>query len=414
MIRSARAISSTACRGAVMTLIGVALGLSAAASISARTCAGTAVVIHKSILSDKAEYHGPERDEPDPSNIEEVRIGFFGPCDSRNPFGRNMWRGAKLAVEKANAEGGYQGKPFRLVCRWADDPWGAGSREMTRLVYEERVWAVIGSLDGASTHVAEQIATRTRIALLSPLSGDPSLTHAAVPWMFRLPPDDARVAETLASLAVKKMGFHRIVLLSCGEHDGRTGALEILPALGRLRVAPVLHLTFAPSQSDFSQQIDRILSVSPHAIFLWGPPEPSLRLLLALRERGVNLPVFGSAVFCLPSFIDKAGRAAEGLTTCRLTWQRDNTHWKSFLKEFEAKFHEIPGDDAALAYDAAAIIVKAIRRAGLNRARIRDAIAEMSGFEGLAGKVTWDNGGGNIASPVPVRVHCGILSRIEN
>ncbi|NQT81715.1 hypothetical protein HQ563_01740, partial [bacterium] len=84
MIRSALATFSTACRGAVVTFIGVALGLSAAASISAQTGAGTAVVTPKSILSDKAEYHGPERDEPDPSNIEEVRIGFFGPRDSRN------------------------------------------------------------------------------------------------------------------------------------------------------------------------------------------------------------------------------------------------------------------------------------------------------------------------------------------
>ncbi len=413
MISTGLAISSTGSRrGAIRCVTGVTLGLAIAISLAAQTGGGTAPPIHKSILDNKAEYYGPERDEPEPSNIQEVRIGFFSPRDSQNLVGRNMWRGATLAVERANAEGGYRGKPFRLVCRWADDPWGAGSREMTRLVYEDKAWAIIGSIDGASTHVAEQVATRTRITLLSPLSGDPSLTHAAVPWMFRLPPDDSSVAEALAGIAVRERGFRRIIVLSSADHDGRTGSIEILPALARLRVAPVLHLTFDPSQTDFSQQLNLISSTSSEAIFLWGLPDSSLRLLLALRGRRIDLPVFGPAVFSLPSFIRKAGGAAEGLTTCRLAWGRDNPRWNSFSREFEARFGEKPADDAALTYDAASIIIKAVRSAGLNRARIRDAVAEMSAFVGLAGKVAWDNGGGNIAAPQPVRVRGGRLCQI--
>jgi ABC-type branched-subunit amino acid transport system substrate-binding protein len=143
-----------------------------------------------SILDKKSDYHGPEREEPEPV-VEEVRIGFFAPHEAGNLPGQSLWRGAMAAIEEANANEGYHGKPFRLVCRWADNPWGAGSREMTRLVYEDKVWAVIGSIDGAGTHIAEQVATKARITLVSPLSGDPSLTHTAVPWMFRLPPDDS-------------------------------------------------------------------------------------------------------------------------------------------------------------------------------------------------------------------------------
>ena len=414
MIRVARANFPAGCPAhAVMSLIGVALGLAIATSLAAQTSSQTDVPTYRSILSEKAAYHGPERDEPDPSNVQEIRIGFFGPRDAHHPIGQNMWRGATLAIEQANAEGGYRGTPFRLVCRWASNPWGAGSREMTRLVYEDEAWAVIGSIDGASTHVAEQVATRARITLLSSLSGDPSLTHAAVPWMFRLPPDDASVAETLAGLAVRKMGLRRIIVLTSADHDGRAGAMEILSALRRCRVAPVLHLTFDPSQNDFTQQINRVCSTPAHAIFLWGPPDPSLSLLRALRQRGINLPIFGPALFSLPSFLDKAGSAAEGLTTCRLTWERDDTRWDNFIEEFEARFGEKPAEDAALAYDAAVMLVNAIRKAGLNRARIRDAVADMSGFLGLAGKVAWDNGGGNMVVPVPVKVRDGRLSQVE-
>src|SRR3954469_17659119 len=56
-------------------------------------------------------YSGGGRDVPDPKDISEVRIGFFGPIE-HNPeqaFGVRMLHGAQLAVEEWNARGGYGG-----------------------------------------------------------------------------------------------------------------------------------------------------------------------------------------------------------------------------------------------------------------------------------------------------------------
>ena len=54
-------------------------------------------------------YSGAGRDIPEPKNLTEVRIGFFGPV-APNPeavFGQRMLHGAQLALEEANARGGY-------------------------------------------------------------------------------------------------------------------------------------------------------------------------------------------------------------------------------------------------------------------------------------------------------------------
>ena len=62
-------------------------------------------------------YSGAGRDLPEPKGLTEIRIGFFGPIE-HNPesvFGLRMLHGAQLAVEEANARGGYGGKPFRLM-----------------------------------------------------------------------------------------------------------------------------------------------------------------------------------------------------------------------------------------------------------------------------------------------------------
>ncbi|MGD0157911.1 MAG: hypothetical protein ABSB50_17620 [Terracidiphilus sp.] len=62
--------------------------------------------------------NGPGRDKPDPKDIIEVRIGFLGPIqqqDLDHVFGQRMLHGAELAVEEADARGGYGGKPFGLM-----------------------------------------------------------------------------------------------------------------------------------------------------------------------------------------------------------------------------------------------------------------------------------------------------------
>ncbi len=52
------------------------------------------------------------------------------------------------------------------------------------------------------------------------------------------------------------------------------------------------------------------------------------------------------------------------------------------------------------------MIQTAIERAGLNRARIRDELANMS-FDGLVGKISFNSLGGNSANPVLMTLERG-------
>jgi ABC-type branched-subunit amino acid transport system substrate-binding protein len=124
------------------------------------------------------EYHGAVREREEPTDLEEVRIGLFGPLKRTGAVsqGLSMRRGAKLAIAEANAAGGHRGKPFELVFRSDDQIWGS-AREVTGLVYEDRVWAVMGSIGSESTHIAEQIITKAHVVLIGPASTDPSLTQ---------------------------------------------------------------------------------------------------------------------------------------------------------------------------------------------------------------------------------------------
>src|SRR5208283_3358561 len=113
---------------------------------------------------DTLDYHGAARErvveEIDASKT--VNIGFLGPLESNNyemGYGQAMLQGAQMALEEANARGGYgasgmsQGKLYALKIHNDSAQWGASSTEAVKMLFDEHVVAVLGSVDGASTHI---------------------------------------------------------------------------------------------------------------------------------------------------------------------------------------------------------------------------------------------------------------------
>ncbi len=54
-----------------------------------------------------------------------------------------MLQGARLAIEQANAQGGYfrRGIPFELVVSNDNGLWGASGNEIVNMAYKDKVWA---------------------------------------------------------------------------------------------------------------------------------------------------------------------------------------------------------------------------------------------------------------------------------
>ncbi|MEK7800022.1 MAG: ABC transporter substrate-binding protein, partial [Acidobacteriota bacterium] len=130
-----------------------------------------------------------------------VTIGLFVPL--RGPqaaLGREVLRGAEIAVAQARREDGARGRPLRLVTAPSDLRWEASTGALVRLLYEEGAVAVVGALDGRSAHLAEQVITRSRgrAVFVTPWASESTLTRIRIPWFFSVVPDDHRQAAALA------------------------------------------------------------------------------------------------------------------------------------------------------------------------------------------------------------------------
>jgi branched-chain amino acid transport system substrate-binding protein len=363
---------------------------------------------------DLVEYNGAARDVPDPDlkDLSEIRIGFLGPLydHPQQTLGNRMLNGATLAVEEANAAGGYGGKPFKLMVHNDSAIWGAASNEIVKMVYDEKVWAMFGSISSDTTHIALRVTLKAETPLVNSASTDPTIPETIVPWYFTDIQDDRLQGYTLARHIYTELGLKRIAILRVNDRYGRFGVIKFRDASRRLAHPVVIEQKFQPGDTDFRHQLQVIEDSRVDGIVLWTDIGPAAMILQQMQELGMKQRVFGSHRTIGDDLVKQAGPAAEGFEA---VFPYDPTHtdprWLAFNARYEARFHEKPDHFASLAYDAMQILLDAICRAGLNNGRIRDALTGIESYKGVTGDMVFDPNCKNIAPIFLARVHNGSI-----
>ena len=335
------------------------------------------------------EYTGPGRAIPEPKHVDTVKIGFIGPImatvsvatggkSHEERLGINMLEGAKLAIEQANAKGGYFRRhiPFELVVHNDNGLWGASGNEIIKMAYQEHVWAILGTIDGANSHIAIRVALKAEIPMMNSGDTDATFTETNIPWIARCIGDDRQQAYLLVDYMIRKMHYKRIGIIRASNRYGRLGVREVRDSCRRLGYPIILEMAYGLGRKDYSLQLNRLKAEHLDAIVHWGDAEDAATILNQMRRMGMNQPFLCSDRAIAKVFTERVGRYAEGVI-CASPWNPDRKDPKllAFKKAFRKRFGHEPETYAAHGYDGMNMLIWAIQVAGLNRAKIRDVIA---------------------------------------
>jgi branched-chain amino acid transport system substrate-binding protein len=360
--------------------------------------------------TDLVEYNGAARDvaDPNPDTLTEIRIGFLGPLHDHPDaaLGNRMLNGAMLAIEEVNAAGGYCGKPFRLMLHNDSAIWGASSNEVVKMVYDDKVWAMFGSISGDTTHIALRVTLKAETPLVNSASTEPTIPETIIPWYLTDLQDDRVQGYTLARHIYTELGLKRVAILRVNDRYGRFGVLKFRDASRRLGHPVVIEQKFMPGDVDFHRQLRVIKDSRADAIVLWTDIRPAAAILKQIRELGMTQRVFGSHRTIGDELLRLAGSSAEGFEALYpYDPTREDESWRDFNRRFEARSSQKPDHFASLAYDAMHILLDAICRAGLNRGRIRDALTATTTYRGVTGEMRFDPNCKNISPMFLASVH---------
>ncbi len=302
-----------------------------------------------------------------------VVIGMILPLKgSQESEGKALLAAAQLAIEEEQAKGPLaDGRRLEIVARDENGPWGQVSTQILKLVEEDHAIAVFTSASGASAHLAEQIANRLSVPILT-LASDPSTTQANVPWIFRLGPSDTDQARMFCQRIYTELHLQQILLVAQTDHDGRTGAAEFEKAAKELGVTPPQRFELTDSAGNLESFQELLQTSAPEAIVFWTDTPTADEVLPLIQKIRPVIPLFlsrKSAAFGTTGMFSGEFFAVDSADAGQAAAA------SKFRELYRARTAANPGFAGNEIYLAVHMVATALRATGANRVILRDYLA---------------------------------------
>jgi branched-chain amino acid transport system substrate-binding protein len=302
-------------------------------------------------------------------------------------------KGARLAIDEWNAQGGINGRQIELgIFDDQGDP--TIGTNLARKIDSEGHIAMIGTAESAVTIAMAPILKQAEIPNIT--SGQsPGLVAVGSEFLFLNGPTSTTYDETLAKHIVDQQGIKSIAMITNnggygkGEHDA------FLKALQTRNVKPVADQVVTTDQKDFSAVLTGIRQKSPKVIFLGAEEVESGLIVKQARDLGITATFAGAAPQGTPVFLDTAGaKNAEGtIVSSPYLSNEINDAAKKFATAYKAKFNEEAELHGAKAYDGTQILLTALKTSNVATGKeLADAIRATK-YQGLLGNFAYDKTG---------------------
>ena len=171
------------------------------------------------------------------------------------PIGASKW-GLEAFIGWANAKGGIGGKKLGLVSY--DDGYQPAQTTALdkKLVYEDRVFAIVGSIGSPTTAAVYKTLNEAHVPLISMGSGSPIFYEPGLTYVFPSWPIYTTDGETMGAYVKKHFAGQPTAVIYQEDGFGKPILAGIKKALGKVDV----EIPYVPSQVDFSSAVIKLKS----------------------------------------------------------------------------------------------------------------------------------------------------------
>lgn len=333
-----------------------------------------------------------------------IKIGLLISFDTaQDRSTREGVQAVQMAVNKVNKKGGINGKPVKLITRSCNGKWGSGSKQAVTLIYDYRVCALLGSLDGQDAHLVEQVATKAQVVFLSSKASDPSLSQTNIPWFFRCIPNDEQQASILLEEICNKKKLKRLIVITDNTYDNRIAANAFLKKAKLYKDASFLPYGNESGKNNFLTIGKSIRESKGDGIIFFGKPGELDFLLGELKSNRLDLQVFAPIGFPEEGTEGLLNYSKQDKIFAIFPVTLSEAEGENFRNEFRVNYGYSPRSVAAFSYDGINILLKAIKRSGEDRQSLRKALATEN-YQGVTGEIKFDSNGNRMNRIVDFRV----------
>jgi branched-chain amino acid transport system substrate-binding protein len=324
-----------------------------------------------------------------------VKIGSVAPLTGGIAhLGKDNENGARLAIDEANASGvSLGGKKVKFELMSEDDQSDpkVGNTVAQKLV-DAKVAGIVGHLNSGTTIPASAIYNQAGIPMISGSATNPALTEQGFKGVFRVVGRDDQQGPAVANYLVGQNKPKTVAVIDDATAYGEGLANEVEKTLKAAGVKVLPREKGTDKTVDWKAVLTKIKGKKPDAVFYGGMDATGGPLLKQARElKLAAVFAFGDGA-CTDKMAELAGPAAEGLL-CSQAGIPVQAAGKKFLDAYKAKFKADPILYSPFTYDAANLLIAAMKKADSpDPAKYLPALAA-SDYNGASGNIKFDEKG---------------------
>jgi len=283
-------------------------------------------------------------------------------------------------------------------------------------VNSDRVIAVIGENASSRTLAAAPVCQTSHVPMITPSSTNPRVTQIG-DYIFRVCFIDPFQGLVMAKFAASTLKLKHVAILRDIKNDYSVGLADVfIENFKKFGGTISADESYSEGDTDFSAQLTALKASGPEAIFIPGYYTEVGLIARQARKLGITGPLLGGDGWESPKLIEIGGDA---INDCyysnHYSLDDPRPELQKFVQAYKAKYNIVPDAVAALGYDAAKILIKAIQTVGsTDQAKIRDALASTRDFPGVTGKITIDKDRNAVKPAIVLRIENGKLKFVQS
>ena len=325
----------------------------------------------------------------------DIRVGITMRMISEN--GQAYGQMVMDEIKGINDAGGINGNMIEATLMNDECKSDKGVANANKMIFQEKVHLLIGSSCSSVTLPIVDVTAKAGVPQMVPHSTNSKITQKGSEWVFRIPVSGRYYGGVNAKYVGENIGTK--IAYICAADAASVGDCANMEKQMRARFGaePAYRADVQEKEVDFRSHMQKIKSMDVDGILVAALAETMARALVQSYEAGIGEDVrrIGSSSASNAPVPKIAGDAAKGVFFTAAYAAADNRPIAKLFNEMTRQRYGIhaPDHDFSQAYDLVRIMEIALKNADLDlsdgalaadRTAIRDAIANVEGYEGLA------------------------------
>ena len=298
--------------------------------------------------------------------------------------------GFEVAIEDINKSGGVLGRKLVGVIR---DDLGAPPKSiqnMTELIDNEKVVAVVGPANSGNALAWLHIPQQQKIPVVVPIATATEVTtryaRESQNYLFRISMVDREQVALLAAYAVKASKTKKVAIIADTTGYGQAGIKDATEVLGLHGVTPVAVEKFGPKDTDMTSQLTKIRGAGADVVIIYAIADGAAHVLRSMEKINympVALGTWGNLSAVLPRI---AGEKLAGhLILAASTTEDSNPRAKALGERVRKNYPTMTTFAcAAQSYDSVMVLAEAMKQAGsVDGPKVAAALEQLKSTQGV-------------------------------